>query len=332
MDQDEIDRLVDELTSGIRINSFLDDMEVEQKEFYQGLKKHIENGVYPDIEGQIDNILVYVWFFSEKGDAESYEKLYHHLIDISESYKDDIEIKEACLHWSYDCLLALEKYDLFLEISEPEEPFGTRTHFSNLRLNVQYHIGVPANPIDLVLMAGGRKSKILTENIGMYKDMLQIVFNKYCQKNGDWFAILLKNIGSGAGGYRHSLFQGTPFDETPELKFDTFCFYTSTLLLDKVELLTKNAENMVRDSLGIPRIGEGWVSETQLYRFLKNYFNETSVIQHGSPHWLRQQHFDIWFPEWNVAVEYHGKQHFEPVDFFGGEDAFEATLKRDKKK
>ena len=66
MDQDEIDRLVDELTSGIRINSFLDDMEVEQKEFYQGLKKHIENGVYPDIEGQIDNILVYMCGSSQR--------------------------------------------------------------------------------------------------------------------------------------------------------------------------------------------------------------------------------------------------------------------------
>lgn len=29
-------------------------------------------------------------------------------------------------------------------------------------------------------------------------------------------------------------------------------------------------------------------------------------------------------------IEYDGKQHFEPIDFFGGEDGFKATQKRDK--
>lgn len=331
MDQEDIDRLVDELFSFDADDFFLERMDIEQKEFYQGLKKHIEKGVYPDIEGQIDYVIVFLYALLDKCDTNNYEKLYDYMIHYSELYKDDIKISEACLHWSYDCLLALEKYDLFLEKTEPEEPFGTRTHFSNLRLNVQYHIGVPANPIDLVLMAGGRKSKILIENIGLYKDMLQIVFNEYSQKNGDWFTILLKKIGPGAGGYKHPLLIETP-DGQPELKFDTFCFYTSAFLIDEIKLLTQKAENKVRESIGIPRIGEGWVSETQLYRFLKSYFNKTIVIQHGSPDWLRQQHFDIWFLNWNIAIEYHGKQHFEPVDFFGGEDAFEATLKRDKKK
>ena len=33
-----------------------------------------------------------------------------------------------------------------------------------------------------------------------------------------------------------------------------------------------------------------------------------------------------------LAFEYQGKQHFEPVDFFGGEKAFKCTQKRDQEK
>lgn len=58
----------------------------------------------------------------------------------------------------------------------------------------------------------------------------------------------------------------------------------------------------------------------------------TKVVQHGRPSWLGMQHFDIWFPHWNLAVEYHGQQHFEPVGFFGGEEGFVATVERDKRK
>jgi len=47
---------------------------------------------------------------------------------------------------------------------------------------------------------------------------------------------------------------------------------------------------------------------------------------------LSRQHFDIWLPNWKIAIEYHGKQHFEPVEFFGGKEAFEKTVERDKKK
>ena len=34
----------------------------------------------------------------------------------------------------------------------------------------------------------------------------------------------------------------------------------------------------------------------------------------------------------NIAFEYQGKQHFEPVDFFGGEKHFQEQVERDKLK
>ncbi len=90
--------------------------------------------------------------------------------------------------------------------------------------------------------------------------------------------------------------------------------------------------NILRESLGLPRIGEGWISETKLYYLLKDEFTDHVVIQHFKPKWLGRQHFDIYFPLLNIAVEYQGKQHFESVDYFGGKEALKQNIARDKRK
>ena len=40
--------------------------------------------------------------------------------------------------------------------------------------------------------------------------------------------------------------------------------------------------------------------------------------------------FDFFLPEFNICIEYNGKQHYEPIDYFGGEKTFKYTLKNDK--
>lgn len=40
--------------------------------------------------------------------------------------------------------------------------------------------------------------------------------------------------------------------------------------------------------------------------------------------------FDFCLPDYNICIEYNGKQHYEPIDIFGGEEAFEGTVRRDK--
>lgn len=39
---------------------------------------------------------------------------------------------------------------------------------------------------------------------------------------------------------------------------------------------------------------------------------------------------DFYLPEYKIAIECQGEQHFEPVEHFGGEKKFEETIKRDK--
>ena len=100
-------------------------------------------------------------------------------------------------------------------------------------------------------------------------------------------------------------------------------------------LLTKSKKeisNTVRVEKGLPKIGEGWISETLLYYAVKEALPEYQVIHHGNPKWLGLQHLDIYIPELKIGIEYQGKQHTEPVDFFGGAEAFEKNLERDNRK
>ena len=101
---------------------------------------------------------------------------------------------------------------------------------------------------------------------------------------------------------------------------------------ENVLSLYKDSENEVRSKHGIPPIGEGWVQEAILFQRIKSLFPSEEVVMHGKPKWLGRQHFDIWISTRNLAIEYQGKQHFEPVDFFGGEEAFRANSERDKRK
>ena len=95
--------------------------------------------------------------------------------------------------------------------------------------------------------------------------------------------------------------------------------------------LQRAAEDEIRGDLGLPLVGQGWIGETQLFNELREAF-DTEVIQHGIPAGFGQQHLDVWIPAWKVGVEYQGLQHFQPVDFFGGEKAFKDTVERDSRK
>ena len=56
------------------------------------------------------------------------------------------------------------------------------------------------------------------------------------------------------------------------------------------------------------------------------------MIHHGQPKFLSRWHLDVWIPELKIGVEYRGSQHYEPIEFFGGQKAFDENLKRDERK
>lgn len=94
----------------------------------------------------------------------------------------------------------------------------------------------------------------------------------------------------------------------------------------------RDGENILRVKNNLPKIGENWISELDLFNKLKNAFSYLEVISQGRPKWLGLQRFDIYFPKLNIAVEYQGAQHFQEVSIFGGKEGFEKTLENDNKK
>lgn len=48
--------------------------------------------------------------------------------------------------------------------------------------------------------------------------------------------------------------------------------------------------------------------------------------------WLGKQRLDFYLPDYNIAIECQGVQHFKPIKHFGGNDKFEYTQKMDELK
>lgn len=94
----------------------------------------------------------------------------------------------------------------------------------------------------------------------------------------------------------------------------------------------RDAENYIRELIGVARIGERWVNETLLFNYINLLFSQYTVQKEASPSWLNRQRFDVYIPELNLAIEYQGQQHYVAVDLFGGEEGLKRTKQRDKEK
>jgi hypothetical protein len=96
--------------------------------------------------------------------------------------------------------------------------------------------------------------------------------------------------------------------------------------------LERIATNEVRRELGFRAIGERYVTETELFRIMKNIFPDDEVIHHYRQDWLEGLEVDIFVVGHRLAIEYHGLQHFEPIEAWGGETGLTETRTRDAKK
>lgn len=76
-------------------------------------------------------------------------------------------------------------------------------------------------------------------------------------------------------------------------------------------------------------------SQTKLYEKLKESFPYEEIlfeVGNNIISWLDGQRFDIYFPKYNIAVEYNGRQHYIEIEHFGGKLGLEDTQKRDNLK
>lgn len=91
-------------------------------------------------------------------------------------------------------------------------------------------------------------------------------------------------------------------------------------------------ENVARAEFGFRRVGEGWVSESQLAQIVATLLPGREVVRHYRSEWLEGLELDIWVPELRLGVEYQGQQHFHPVKAWGGAAGLKSVCERDARK
>ena len=76
-----------------------------------------------------------------------------------------------------------------------------------------------------------------------------------------------------------------------------------------------------------------WKSEELVYNITKQLYRDYQVIYQYKPYFLNTDKgymsYDVYICGLKIAIEYQGKQHFEPVDYFGGKEHFEKQKERD---
>ena len=324
-----------------RYNSTPAMMDESQRSFFDFLVNEIEHERYPSVEGNISYLFAYIYPAIQRWNEKGYEYVHDKLLVLVEAYYQEKSFVSHCKEWAYDCLLALEQYDKYLELTAPENILPSQIGHSNDRCNVFYHIGRPTNYRDILGLFVWSNRVTLTsytqENIFLFSEILDEVFVEETQIHGPWLERLLSAQEQPRKNYK-TLFSGVLLmGNKPILSFPFYDFragFSSEYwhFVDVIAALIRKAENRLREQHDLPKIGEGWISETQLYNAVKEAFPQTEVIHHGHTNWLGRQHLDIWLPQWRIAVEYQGLQHFQPVDFFGGITAFEAIRERDVRK
>ena len=70
--------------------------------------------------------------------------------------------------------------------------------------------------------------------------------------------------------------------------------------------------------------------EEEISSLLKK--NGIKYVYENHFNWLGLQSLDFYLPEYNLAIECQGEQHYKPIEQFGGNEGFLRSQERDKRK
>lgn len=83
---------------------------------------------------------------------------------------------------------------------------------------------------------------------------------------------------------------------------------------------------------GCKRCHKKWRAEHKLLDRIRYSLPNIQVLHQYSPPWLGRQIFDIYIPDYNIAIEYNGQQHYIPIEWYGGTKSLIGQIEMDNKK
>jgi hypothetical protein len=287
------------------------DESVEIVKFYGWFKNKFQNDVYIDLKGN-NNFIFYLMleYKKEYFITKDLERLRIRFKNLSLYYPVVKPYTNSLLIDIFDGLQLYE--DLYFEITNNKEYVNLSQFlyatFKSKKLEIDIEYLIKITSLDSLTDFG---KKNLSEIIKFY-------------------SLNIKNLELIKTKKVENLIVESKCLE--QLDYSDELFILLNNLQCDIERSLRDAENDYRLSINAPKIGEGWINETELYYKIKTEFGQYNVIHHGKPLWIGRQHLDIYIEELNVGIEYMGKQHYEAIDFFGGEESLLKTKERDLRK
>lgn len=214
-----------------------------------------------------------------------------------------------------------------------------RLHDFDRSYGIKIYLGIPLNGRGLVgeyVYLKGRQSRFLDRQRSLVVKQADVLLKEYKRNRGkdllQDFAARYRSISRKLAEALNGIHEHNNSFSLLSTRFPLEKYDQRHKFYAKLAELGEEAENRARVALGVPKIGEGWVSETMLFHTIKSLFPNCSIIHHYWTVWLGKQHLDIYIEDLKVAVEYQGLQHFQPVPRFGGATHFKKQVLLDERK
>lgn len=312
-------------------------MNSSQKFFYQKWLKHWQRGNAIDIDEQFSYLFCYMISLVQRSDPKT---IASDISDLLTAYpnvnKNSNNFVSFASAYVADAHVLQKEYDTAISVLAGIQLKVVEIHpiVRNKLLSIKLFVAEDLCGIDLLTLFGSPEwTRFGRENFFEMGDCLDgLIAERRTSSDRTFLVHMMEEYSFATLQDAYPLF-GYHSDAKRYLDYlPYYYFHTTPKAYPFVTPLVREAENVLREKFGIPKIGEGWVSETELFYKLREAFPNRKIIQHASPKWLGRQHLDIYFPDLEVAVEYQGRQHDKPIGFFGGEEAFRRTLERDARK
>jgi hypothetical protein len=300
-----------------------EDMDRVQRRFFNMWVKSWNRGKPLPVDGNISYLFCFVYQVL----ALPPKKARTHLVRLAQAYPNETKFLEYCSAWLSDCYVLLGDYEKALEVYPPIPISSRGATCTDDILSLKLQTGDHLAGRDVLTLNGPKVTKWGREHldkIALYLDIRVSAIEKHEGVN------LLEEWKRSSHQHPYSVYRGTY--QSASAGISAYSFSRNEVVIKFAREKTRDAENSVREEMNIPRVGEGWLGETELYYSIRNSLTEVEIVQHASPDWLGRQHLDVFIPAFAVALEYQGAQHDEPVEYFGGEEAYRATKKRDAAK